>query len=184
MVLTPQHRAQNVRIVIFDVDGVLTDGTLYYSDTGAEIKAFNVRDGQGLKLLQSSGVLTAIITSRRSKAVELRARDLGIDLLYQGIADKLDTCRTLLSRVSLEASAAGYIGDDLVDLPVLRYCGLAASVPEAPLAVKRCAHYITEAHGGHGAARELCEFIMHAQGTLEAHMRQFAAGDTQARDDG
>lgn len=184
MALTPHQRAQNVRIAIFDVDGVLTDGTLYYSDTGAEIKGFHVRDGQGLKLLQSSGVLTAIITSRRSKAVELRARDLGIELLYQGIADKLDTCRSLLSRVSLEAGAAAYIGDDLVDLPVLMHCGLAVSVPEAPLAVRGCAHYVTEARGGHGAAREFCEFIMQAQGTLNAEMRRFGAGDTRARDDG
>ena len=160
------HRARSVRLAIFDVDGVLTDGTLYYSDSGVEIKAFNVRDGHGLKMLQASGVQTAIITSRRSHAVELRARDLGIELLYQGASDKLATYQELLGRVGLETFATAYIGDDLVDLPVLVRCGLAVTVPEAPAAVRRHAHYVTQSAGGHGAARELCELIMHAQGTL------------------
>lgn len=162
------ERAERVRLAVFDVDGVLTDGALYYSDTGVEVKAFNVRDGHGLKMLQASGVQTAIITSRSSRAVELRARDLGIELLYQGVADKLATCRELLRRVGLEPAAASYIGDDIVDLPVLRHCGLAATVPEAPAVVRRHAHYVTRAGGGHGAARELCEIIMLAQGALEA----------------
>ncbi|HET6493457.1 MAG TPA: HAD-IIIA family hydrolase [Burkholderiales bacterium] len=161
------HRARSIRLAIFDVDGVLTDGTLYYSDSGAEIKAFNVRDGHGMKMLQASGVQIAIITSRRSHAVELRARDLGIDLVYQGASDKLATYRELLGKVKREACAAAYIGDDLVDLPVLVQSGLAVTVPEAPAAVRRCAHYVTQARGGHGAARELCELIMHAQGTLD-----------------
>lgn len=161
------HRARGIRLAIFDVDGVLTDGTLYYSDSGAEIKAFNVRDGHGMKMLQASGVRTAILTSRRSHAVELRARDLGIDLVYQGASDKLATYRELLGKVKLEACAAAYIGDDLVDLPVLVHSGLAVTVPEAPAAVRRCAHYVTRTRGGHGAARELCELIMHAQGTLD-----------------
>lgn len=161
------HRARSIRLAIFDVDGVLTDGTLYYSDSGTEIKAFNVRDGHGMKMLQASGVRTAILTSRRSHAVELRARDLGIDLVYQGASDKLATYRELLGKVKLEACAAAYIGDDLVDLPVLVHSGLAVTVPEAPAAVRRCAHYVTRTRGGYGAARELCELIMHAQGTLD-----------------
>jgi len=143
-------KAKSARLAIFDVDGVLTDGVLYYSDSGVEIKAFNVRDGHGMKMLQASGV------------------HLAIDLLYQGASDKLTTCRQLLERVKLEPAAAAYIGDDLVDLPVLMHCGLAVTVPEAPPAVRRHAHYVTRAKGGHGAARELCELIMHAQGTLEA----------------
>ncbi|MGQ0751698.1 MAG: KdsC family phosphatase [Betaproteobacteria bacterium] len=167
------RKAQKVRLAVFDVDGVLTDGTLYYSDSGAEIKAFHVRDGQGLKMLQESGVRTAIVTSRRSNAVALRARDLGIELLFQGVADKLHTCRGLFAELALEPEAVAYIGDDLVDLPVMALCGLAATVPEAPVAVRRKAHYITEARGGHGAAREFCEFIMHAQGTLEALMLRY-----------
>ena len=171
------HRAQRVRLAVFDVDGVLTDGTLYYSDTGVEVKAFNVRDGHGLKMLQASGVQTAIITSRSSRAVELRARDLGIELLYQGIADKLAACRELLARVGLEPAAVSYIGDDIIDLPVLLHCGLAAAVPEAPAAVRRHAHYVTRAGGGQGAARELCELIMHAQGTLEAQTAAHRGAD-------
>ena len=167
------RRAQKVRLAIFDVDGVLTDGALYYSDSGAEIKAFHVRDGQGLKMLQESGVRTAIVTSRRSNAVALRARDLGIELLFQGVADKLQTCRGLLADLALEPHAIAYIGDDLVDLPVMALCGFAATVPEAPVAVRRKAHYITEARGGHGAAREFCELIMHAQATLEAQMVRY-----------
>lgn len=175
------QKAQRVRIAIFDVDGVLTDGVLYYSDTGVELKAFNVRDGHGLKMLQASGVQTAIITSRSSRAVELRACDLGIELLYQGASDKLATCRELLKRVGLEPAAASYIGDDLVDIPVLLHCGLAATVPEAPAAVRRQAHYVTRAGGGHGAARELCELIMQAQGTLVTQLNAYqTATDTTA----
>jgi 3-deoxy-D-manno-octulosonate 8-phosphate phosphatase (KDO 8-P phosphatase) len=161
------HRAKNVRLAVFDVDGVLTDGLLYYSDSGVEIKAFNVRDGQGMKMLQASGVRIAIITSRRSQAMELRARDLGIDLLFQGVSDKLSTCQGLLGDIKMELAAVAYIGDDLPDLPMLMRCGLAVTVPEAPATVRRHAHYITQARGGHGAARELCELIMQAQGTLE-----------------
>jgi 3-deoxy-D-manno-octulosonate 8-phosphate phosphatase (KDO 8-P phosphatase) len=167
------HRAKNVRLAVFDVDGVLTDGRLYYSDSGVEIKAFNVRDGQGMKMLQASGVRIAIITSRRSNAVELRAHDLGIDLLFQGVSDKLSTCQELLGDIKMEPAAAAYIGDDLPDLPVLVHCGLAVTVPEAPTIVRRYAHYITTASGGEGAARELCELIMQAQGTLDAQVRLY-----------
>jgi 3-deoxy-D-manno-octulosonate 8-phosphate phosphatase (KDO 8-P phosphatase) len=167
------RKAQKVRLAIFDVDGVLTDGALYYGDSAAEIKAFHVRDGQGLKMLQESGVRTAIVTSRRSNAVTLRARDLGIELCFQGVADKLQSCRKLLAELALEPRATAYIGDDLVDLPAMALCGLAATVPDAPVAVRRRAHYITEARGGHGAAREFCELIMQAQGTLEAQVSRY-----------
>lgn len=167
------RKAQKVCLAVFDVDGVLTDGALYYSDSGAEIKAFHVRDGQGLKMLQESGVRTAIVTSRRSNAVTLRARDLGIELCFQGVADKLQSCRALLAELALEPQAMAYIGDDLVDLPVMALCGLAATVPGAPVAVRRWAHYVTEARGGHGAAREFCELIMHARGTLEAQVTRY-----------
>jgi len=173
-------RARSVRLAIFDVDGVLTEGVLYYGDSGAETKAFDVRDGHGLKMLQASGVETAIITSRRSPALEIRARDLGIELLYQGVRDKLAACRELLRRVGLEAPQAAYIGDDILDLPVLRYCGLAATVPEAPAMVKRHVHYVTCARGGRGAVRELCEIIMHAQGTLGAQLHATRLASDQA----
>lgn len=164
------HRARHVRLTIFDVDGVLTDGVLYYADSGAEVKAFNVRDGHGLKMLQATGVRTAIITSRRSHAVELRARELGIDSFHQGATDKLAAFQELLERFKLEPAAVAYIGDDIVDLAVLTRCGLAVAVPEAPAVVLRHAHYVTRASGGRGAARELCELVMYAQGTLESQL--------------
>ena len=166
-------RAGCVRLAIFDVDGVLTDGALYYTDAGEELKAFNVRDGHGLKMLQATGIRLAILTSRRSNCVELRARNLGIDLLRQGVADKRTAFEDMLHGLGLAADAACYMGDDVIDLPVLRRCGLAVTVPEAPALVRRHAHYVTVAAGGRGAVREACELIMRAQGTLDAQLAQY-----------
>jgi len=163
-------RARNLRVAVFDVDGVLTDGTLYYLPSGEELKAFNVLDGHGMKMLQDSGVRLAIISSRSSPCVAERARNLGIDLLYQGAGDKLAAFNTLLEHCGVAADRCSFIGDDIVDLAVMRRCGLAASVPDAPAVVRRQAHYVTRARGGHGAARELCELIMRAQGTLSAQL--------------
>jgi len=165
-------KAKRIRLAIFDVDGVLTDGSLYFTDDGEEIKAFNSRDGHGMKMLHDSGVELAIITGRASRCVELRAKSLGVELLFQGAADKARTFAELLALRRLDAVATAYMGDDVVDLPVLRRCGLALTVPAAPHAVKQHADYVTRAPGGRGAAREVCELIMHAQGTLE---RQLAA---------
>ena len=166
------ERARNIRVAAFDVDGVLTDGALYYADSGEELKRFSVHDGHGMRMLKDSGVTLAVITSRRSRCVEERARNLGIELLYQGAADKLAAFRELLGRCGIEAAACAYVGDDLVDLPVMKRCGLAVAVPDAPAVVRRHAHYVTRAGGGRGAAREVCELIMQAQGSLAA---QFAA---------
>jgi 3-deoxy-D-manno-octulosonate 8-phosphate phosphatase (KDO 8-P phosphatase) len=163
-----QDRARRIRLAIFDVDGVLTDGTLYYGSAGEEVKAFNVRDGHGMRMLQGSGVALAIITSRSSRAVELRARDLGIGLVYQGVSEKTAAFGELLRTLGMDAAAASYMGDDVIDLPVLRRCGLAFTVPEAPGLVREHAHFVTVARGGRGAVREACEFIMHSQGTLAA----------------
>jgi 3-deoxy-D-manno-octulosonate 8-phosphate phosphatase (KDO 8-P phosphatase) len=161
-------KARRIRLAIFDVDGVLSDGTLYYSDAGEELKAFNVRDGHGMKMLQASGIRLAIITSRTSRSVELRARNLGIDFLYQGATEKSAAFDELLRKLGLGAQAASYMGDDVIDLPVLRRCGLAVTVPEAPVLVRRHAHYVTSVRGGRGAVREICEVILHAQGALRA----------------
>jgi 3-deoxy-D-manno-octulosonate 8-phosphate phosphatase (KDO 8-P phosphatase) len=166
-------KAKRIRLAVFDVDGVLTDGTLYLTDGGEEIKAFNSLDGHGMKMLRESGVQLAIITGRTSRSVELRAKNLGIELVFQGVADKAVALATLLRQSALEAAAIAYMGDDVVDLPVLRRCGLALTVPAAPLVVKQHADYVTQAHGGHGAAREVCELIMHAQGTLEPALAAF-----------
>lgn len=168
------ERARNIRVAVFDVDGVLTDGGLYYSDSGEESKRFNVRDGHGLKMLKDGGVTPAIITSRNSPCVAERARNLGIDLLYQGAADKLGAFRDLLARCGVEARACAYAGDDLVDLPVMRLCGLTATVPGAPALLRRQAHLVTRARGGEGAAREICEIILHAQGSLRERLAEYA----------
>ena len=167
-------RARRIRLAIFDVDGVLTDGALSFSSSGEELKVFNVLDGHGMKLLQSSGVTLAIITSRASPAVAERMRNLDIDLLYQGAQDKLAAFNQLIAQQRIAAEAASFIGDDLQDVPVMRNCGLAASVPAAPAAVRRHAHYVTRARGGRGAARELCELIMYAQGSLPARLAAFS----------
>jgi 3-deoxy-D-manno-octulosonate 8-phosphate phosphatase (KDO 8-P phosphatase) len=167
------EKARRIRLAIFDVDGVLTDGTLYYSDAGEELKAFNVRDGHGLKMLQASGVRLAIITSRKSNCVELRARNLGIDLLYQGASEKRTVFEDVLRELGLAAEATCFMGDDVIDLPVLRRCGLAVTVPDAPALVRRHAHYVTAAAGGHGAVREACELIMQGQNTLDAQLAHY-----------
>ena len=164
------EKAKRIRLAIFDVDGVLTDGSLYLTDGGEEIKVFNSRDGHGMKMLRESGVELAIITGRASRCVELRAKNLGVELLFQGADDKAQAFAALLAARKLDAAAAAYMGDDVVDLPVLRRCGLALTVPDAPLAVKQQVDYVTRAHGGRGAAREVCELIMHAQGTLERQL--------------
>jgi 3-deoxy-D-manno-octulosonate 8-phosphate phosphatase (KDO 8-P phosphatase) len=168
-------RAKPIRLAVFDVDGVLTDGGLYYSDSGVETKVFDVRDGHGMKMLQESGVELAIITSRSSQCVARRASNLGIELVFQGVSDKLATFRELAAHRAVDAGHCAYMGDDWIDLPVLTRCGLAISVPEAPAAVRSRVHYVTTAGGGHGAVREACELIMQAQGTLEARLAPFLA---------
>ena len=167
-------RAKRIQVAAFDVDGVLTDGTLYYTDSGEEMKAFNVQDGHGLKMLKDSGVALAIISSRSSRALEARARNLGIELLFQGAADKLAAFEALLARCGIAAEACAYAGDDLVDLPVLKRCGLAVAVPDAPAIVRRHAHYVTRAPGGRGAVREMSELILHARGALAARLAEYS----------
>jgi len=163
-------RARRIRLLILDVDGVLTDGRLQFTNAGEEIKTFHVRDGHGIKLLAASGVVIAIITGRRSAATERRAAELGIQHLYQGVEDKGQALDRLLDDLGLPAAEAAYMGDDVVDLPAMRRCGLALTVPDAPPLVKRHAHRVTRAAAGAGAVREACEFIMSAQGNLDAQL--------------
>jgi 3-deoxy-D-manno-octulosonate 8-phosphate phosphatase (KDO 8-P phosphatase) len=165
------ERAQRVRLMLFDVDGVLTDGRLWYGPSGEALKAFHTLDGHGLKMLAASGVVTAILSGRSSPAVALRAAELGIEHVLQGIDDKGAAFRALLAGLGLAADAAGYMGDDVVDLPVLRACGLACAPREAHELVLRQAHYVSRASAGAGAAREVCELLMRAQGTLDAAFR-------------
>lgn len=166
-------RARRVRLVIFDVDGVLTDGRLWYGPGGEELKAFHGFDGQGVKLLAMAGLKSALLTGRESAAVSERARELGIDHVVQGAADKHRAFRALLRKARVKQEAVAYMGDDLVDLPVLRRCGFACAPHEAPEEVRRSAHYIASSPAGHGAAREVCEFILEAQGKLGRVLAQF-----------
>ncbi len=161
------EKAKAVRLMIFDVDGVMTDGSLHYSDSGEEIKVFNSRDGHGIKVLKASGVKLAIITGRTSRALENRANQFAIDYLYQGVADKLAVFQEILQDAGLTADDCGYMGDDVVDLPVMRRVAFAVAVPDAPELVRLNAHYVTGLPGGRGAVREVCDLIMQAQGTLE-----------------
>ena len=153
---------------MFDVDGVLTDGRLYFLEDGSEFKTFNTLDGQGIKMLINSGVRTAIISGRKTPVVERRAQNLGIQHLYQGREDKLDVLDELLAELGLTYEQVAYLGDDLPDLPVIRRVGLGMAVASANEFVREHAHGVTQARGGEGAAREFCELIMRGQGTLDA----------------
>lgn len=162
-----------LRLIAFDVDGILTDGGLYLSDSGEEFKRFNSLDGHGLKMLKASGIELAIITGRTSRCVELRAQNLGITRLYQGVENKLATMQSLLAELALAPEAAAFMGDDVVDLPVMRRVGLALTVPAAPQLVRDHAHYVTQRESGYGAVREACELIMSVQGTLSAQLAPY-----------
>jgi len=167
------ERARRVKLMIFDVDGVLTDGRLWYGLAGEEIKAFHSFDGQGIKMLARSGVGLALLSGRRSAAVAARATELGIEHVLQGIERKRESYEALLGRLGLGREASGYMGDDLVDVPVLKRCGFACTTPEAPEEVRKRAHYVAATHAGFGAAREVCEYIMRSQGTLEAVLEEY-----------
>lgn len=166
-------RLKLIRLVAFDVDGVLTDGGLYYSDSGEEFKRFNSLDGQGMKMLKASGVEIAIITGRSSRCVEARAKNLGIAHVYQGVENKLEAIVDVLDKLKLTRDTAAYMGDDVVDLTVMRHVGLSISVPESPQLVREHSGYITQRRGGHGAVREVCELIMSVQGTLDAQLAPY-----------
>jgi 3-deoxy-D-manno-octulosonate 8-phosphate phosphatase (KDO 8-P phosphatase) len=169
------QRAARVKLMIFDVDGVLTDGSLHYGADGEALKTFNVHDGLGIKLLQEAGVKTAIISARKSPQVTRRAADLGIEFLHQGGHDKLTPFHSLLAQTGLTAEQVGFIGDDVVDLPILTRVGFAVGVPNGRPDVIRRAHHITQAAGGRGAVREVCELLLKAQGSYDTVMAQFLA---------
>lgn len=167
------QKAANIRLVIFDVDGVLTDGSLFLGDDGQEYKAFNSRDGHGMKMLQTSGVDIGIITGRTSQVVKFRMDSLGIRHVYQGQLDKLPAFEELLQTLSLSADQVAYVGDDVVDLPILIRVGLAIAVQDAHTLVKQHSHWTTPNPGGRAAARDVCELIMQAQGNLESQFNKY-----------
>tara|TARA_R110001606_G_scaffold399215_1_gene582132 strand:+ start:23329 stop:23874 length:546 start_codon:yes stop_codon:yes gene_type:complete len=161
------RRAAGIRLAIFDVDGVLTDGKLFFMPDGTEFKSFNTLDGHGIKMLMASGVEVAIISGRKSPLVEKRAANLGIKHLIQGREDKLNALSELRAILPFELEQIAFLGDDLPDLPVMRRVGLGVAVATADSFVREHAHCVTGAAGGAGAAREFCEMIMAAQGTLD-----------------
>lgn len=166
-------RAAHIKLLVFDVDGVLTDGRLIYGDDGQEYKAFHSRDGHGMKMLQQSGVTVAIITGRNSSVVDHRMTNLGIQHVYQGKADKLPAFEALIGELGLAPEQVAYMGDDVVDLPVMLRAGLAVAPSDAHPLVCQHAHWQTPHAGGQGAARDLCELIMEAQGTLAHAMQRY-----------
>jgi len=157
-------RARAVRLAVFDVDGVMTDGTLYLGGEGEAVKAFNILDGHGVKMLQAAGIAAAILSGRSSDAVSRRAAELGIRHVVQGSEDKVAAFEQMRTRLGVEAEACAFVGDDLPDLAVMRRCGFAVAVANAVEPVKSAAHYVTRAAGGRGAVREFCDLVLRAQG--------------------
>jgi 3-deoxy-D-manno-octulosonate 8-phosphate phosphatase (KDO 8-P phosphatase) len=162
--MTPEQRAARIRLVVLDVDGVLTDGRLYYGPQGEAMKVFDVRDGHGIKMLIQHGIEVAILSARSSAIVEQRARELGIVRVLQGRGDKAAGFRALLADTRIPATETAFVGDDLPDLPVLHAAGLAATVDNARPEVKAAAHWIAPQPGGRAAVRAIAEFILRARG--------------------
>lgn len=168
-----QARAAKIKLLILDVDGVLTDGRIFIRDNGEEIKLFHTLDGHGLKMLQASGVQTAIITGRDAPSVGIRVKQLGINYYFKGISDKRAAYEELRAQVGVEEAECAFVGDDVVDLPVMVRCGLPVAVPDAHWFTLQHAAYIAKRPGGAGAVREVCDLIMQAQGTLGAALNEY-----------
>ena len=161
--------------MLFDVDGVLTDGRLWYGPAGEALKVFHVLDGHGIKMLMQTGTAVALLSGRSSPAVSARADELGIVHILQGIGDKLAAFEALTAELRIPAAEAGFMGDEVIDLPVMRRCGFACAPAQAQERVRASAHYVTRAPGGGGAAREACEYLLRAQGRLEVALAPYLA---------
>ena len=197
--MSAKTRARKIKLLLLDVDGVMTDGRIFFlpapaanpelraqaaehadaggyaisSDTMVEAKGFHAHDGTAITLARLAGLKTGIITKRISETVALRARDLRIDHVHQGVADKVGALEVILAKEGLKPAEAAYVGDDIIDLPVMRRCGLAIAVPNARKEVKDAAQYITRHGGGKGAVRDAVEFILRAQGKMEKTVRAY-----------
>ncbi len=173
----PAEAVKPLRLLLLDVDGVLTDGRLLLTDSGEEIKAFHSRDGHGIKMLIASGVRVGIVTGRSSRVVQRRAQDLGISLLVQGCQDKRAAVLSILAEQGLAPREAAFMGDDVIDLPAMESAGFAVAPADAHPLVRARADWITEHGGGFGAVRDLCELVMSVQGTLDDQIRSAYRGD-------
>jgi len=168
-----QTKARQIKLLLLDVDGVLTDNKLFYGDNGVEYKSFHTRDGHGMVLLQKSGIEIGIITGRKSELVKRRMQDLKVAHLYQGVPDKLPTFLKLVEQLGLEMDEIAYMGDDILDLPILTRVGLSSTVANADPEVLSRVDFISQYKGGEGAVRELCELILKSQGLWQQHMDFF-----------
>lgn len=173
--VSPQilEKAKQVKLLILDVDGVLTDGRLFFDDQGIEYKCFNARDGHGIKLLRQTGVEIAVISGRKSNSVALRMKNLGIEHVYQGHENKIAAFEALLMATGVTAEQVAHVGDDLLDLPIMVRAGFGIAVNDANFAVKQHADWCTRTSGGLGAVREVCDLIMQAQGTFDSVLQTY-----------
>jgi len=166
-------KVKKLKLLILDVDGVLTDGRLFFDHQGTEYKSFHARDGHGIKLLRNTGVDVAVISGRKSAIVSLRMQNLGIQHVYQGHEDKIVAFEEILSKMKISAEQVAHVGDDLLDLPLMMRAGLGIAVQDANFAVKNYADCITDIEGGLGAVREVCDFIMQAQGSFDSILQSY-----------
>ncbi len=173
--LTPgqRHKIKQLKLLILDVDGVLTDGRLFFDDNGREYKCFHARDGHGIKLLRQTGVDVAVISGRQSNSVAIRMQSLGVEHVYQGHENKRAAFAEILHNLGLRPEQAAHVGDDVLDLPVMIQAGFAVAVADANFAVKQHADWCTSVPGGQGAVREVCDLIMQVQGTFDAMLRTY-----------
>lgn len=162
------EKAKKLKLLILDVDGVLTDGKLFFDNQGNEYKSFHARDGHGIKLLRQTGVEVAVISGRKSASVALRMKNLGIEHVYQGHEHKVAAFNEIIEKLAITPEQAAHVGDDVLDLPVMIRVGLAIAVNDANFAVKQRADWVTTLPGGQGAVREVCDLIMQAQGTFDS----------------
>jgi 3-deoxy-D-manno-octulosonate 8-phosphate phosphatase (KDO 8-P phosphatase) len=187
MSLTAEDRARKINLIVFDVDGVLTDGQIFVlpeslapDARGIEFKGFSAHDGLGISLARLAGLRIGLVTKRRSQTVAIRALDLKIEFVYQGQAHKMSAIEEILAKAGLTIDQLAYVGDDIVDLPVMRLCGLAIAPANARPQMKSAAHYVTPNPGGHGAGRDTIEFILTAQGSLDRVIEEYLDADNPA----
>ena len=173
------QRAQAIRLLILDVDGVLTDGRLYFGPKGETLKVFHVRDGHGLKMAQRAGIEVALLSGRRSDAAYHRAKELGISRFHEGVRDKVAVMEEIMAAMRIEPAQVAAVGDDLVDLPLMSRAGLAVAVADAVPEVVAAAHWVTSLPGGRGAVREVCDLLLKAQGKWEGIVRPWMAAEAE-----